>query len=135
MAEKREPLTGDTFTKLYGDILRDYYGHAQGVCEIDDLYTLEWAYIPHFYYNFYVYQYATSFTAATALAEAVFSGEEGAVQRYLDFISAGGSDYPIEILKRAGVDMTTSDPFKKTMAAMNRTMDEIEAILARQQGQ
>jgi len=132
MAEKREPLTGDTFTKLYGDILRDYYGHDEGICEIDDLYALEWAYIPHFYYNFYVYQYSTSFTAATALAEAVFSGEEGAVQRYLDFISAGGSDYPIEILKQAGVDMTTSDPFRKTMAAMNRTMDEIEAILARQ---
>lgn len=131
MAEKREPLTGDTFTKLYGDILRDYYGHEQGICEIDDLYALEWAYIPHFYYNFYVYQYSTSFTAATALAEAVFSDEEGAVQRYLDFISAGGSDYPIEILKQAGVDMTTSDPFQKTMAAMNRTMDEIEAILAR----
>ncbi|UCD51548.1 MAG: oligoendopeptidase F [Phycisphaerales bacterium] len=132
-AEKREPLTGDTFTQLYGDVLRDYYGHEQGVCEIDDLYTLEWAYIPHFYYNFYVYQYSTSFTAATALAEAVFSGDEGAVQRYLDFISAGGSDYPIEILKRAGVDMTTSEPFKKTMVAMNRTMDEIEAILARRQ--
>ncbi len=131
-AEKREPLTGDTFTELYGGILKDYYGQAQGVCEIDDLYTLEWAYIPHFYYNFYVYQYATSFTAATALAEAVFEGEKGAVQRYLDFISAGGSDYPIEILKRAGVDMTTPEPFEKTMAAMNRTMDEIEAILARQ---
>ena len=135
MAEKREPQTGDTFTQLYGDILRDYYGHEQGVCEIDDLYTLEWAYIPHFYYNFYVYQYSTSFTAATALAEAVFNGEEGAVQRYLDFISAGGSDYPIDILKQAGVDMTTSEPFGKTMAAMNRTMDEIEAILARRQGQ
>jgi oligoendopeptidase F len=134
MAEKREPLTGDTFTQLYGDILRDYYGHEQGICEIDDLYALEWAYIPHFYYNFYVYQYSTSFTAATALAEAVFSGEGGAVQRYLDFISAGGSDYPIEILKQAGVDMTTSEPFQKTMAAMNRTMDEIEAILARRQG-
>jgi len=134
MAEKREPLTGDTFTQLYGDILRDYYGHEQGICAIDDLYTLEWAYIPHFYYNFYVYQYSTSFTAATALAEAVFSGEEGAVQRYLDFISAGGSDYPIEILRQAGVDMTTSEPFKKTMVAMNRTMDEIEAILARRQG-
>ena len=131
MAERREPLTGDAFTELYGGILKDYYGHEKGICAIEDLYTLEWAYIPHFYYNFYVYQYSTSFTAATALAEAVFSGEPGAVQRYLDFISAGGSDYPIEVLKQAGVDMATSDPFEKTMAAMNRTMDEIEAILAR----
>ena len=130
-AEKREPLTGDTFTELYGEILKDYYGHNDGICQIDDLYAMEWAYIPHFYYDFYVYQYSTSFTAATALAEAVLSGEEGAVDRYLDFISAGGSDYPIEILKKAGVDMTTAEPFKKTMVAMNRTMDEIEAILAR----
>jgi len=133
MAERREPLTGDTFTQLYGGILRDYYGHKEGVCQIDDLYALEWAYIPHFYYNFYVYQYSTSFTAATALAEAVFEGQAGAVQRYLDFISAGGSDYPIEILRQAGVDMTTAEPFQKTMAAMNRTMDEIEAILARRE--
>jgi len=125
-AEKGEPLTGDTFTELYGDILKQYYGHDKGICRIDDLYAVEWAYIPHFYYNFYVYQYSTSFTAATALAEAVRNGETGAAQRYLDFISAGGSDYPIEILKKAGVDMTTPEPFRKTMAAMNRTMDEIE---------
>ncbi len=129
--EKGEPLTGDTFTALYGDLLKRYYGHDKGVCQIDDLYAVEWAYIPHFYYNFYVYQYSTSFTAATALAEEVLSGRSGAAQRYLDFISAGGSDYPIEVLKKAGVDMTTAEPFKKTMAAMNRTMDEIESILAR----
>ncbi len=131
-AEQREPVTGDSLTELYGSILKGYYGHDQGVCHIDDLYTVEWAYIPHFYYNFYVYQYSTSFTAATALAEEVFSGDKGAVPRYLDFISAGGSDYPVEILKKAGVDMTTSGPFEKTMATMNRTMDEIEAILGRQ---
>jgi oligoendopeptidase F len=134
MAERGEPLTGDAFTKLYGDILKEYYGHDKGICQIDDLYTVEWAYIPHFYYNYYVYQYSTSFTAATALAEEVRRGDEGAAQRYLRFISAGGSDYPIAVLKEAGVDMTTAEPFKKTMAVMNRTMDEIEAILARRQG-
>lgn len=133
MAERGEPLTGDAFTKLYGEILKEYYGHDKGVCRIDDLYAVEWAYIPHFYYNFYVYQYSTSFTAATALAEEVRSGDEGAAQRYLKFISAGGSDYPIAILKEAGIDMTTAGPFEKTMAVMNRTMDEIEAILARRQ--
>lgn len=131
MAERGEPLTGDAFTKLYGDILKEYYGNDKGVCQIDDLYAVEWAYIPHFYYNFYVYQYSTSFTAATALAEEVRDGDEGAARRYLRFVSAGGSDYPITVLKEAGVDMTTAEPFKRTMAAMNRTMDEIEAILAR----
>ncbi len=131
MAERGEPLTGDAFTKLYGDILKEYYGHEKGVCHIDDLYTVEWAYIPHFYYNFYVYQYSTSFTAATALAEEVLGGDPDAARRYLGFIAAGGSNYPIDVLKEAGVDMTTRQPFQETMAAMNRTMDEIEAVLAR----
>jgi len=132
-ADRSEPLTGDTFTQLYGQVLKEYYGHDQGVCRIDDLYAIEWAYIPHFYYNFYVYQYSTSFTAATALAEEVLRGNPGAAQKYLDFISAGGSDYPIDELKRAGVDMTTPEPFRKTMAVMNRLMDEIETILARRE--
>ena len=128
-AEKNEPLTGDVLTEMYADILNTYYGHDKGVCHIDDLYHVEWAYIPHFYYNFYVYQYATSLTASTALAEKILNKEKGMVKKYIDFLSTGGSDYPIDILKTAGVDMTTSEPFEKTMAAMNRTMDEIEAIL------
>lgn len=128
-AEKGEPLTGDVLTKMYEDILKAYYGHDKGVCFIDDYVTVEWAYIPHFYYNFYVYQYATSFTASTALAEKVLAKEKGAVEKYLAFLSSGGSAYPIDVLKTAGVDMTTSEPFQKTMQAMNRTMDEIEKIL------
>ncbi len=128
-AERGEPLTGDALTELYAGIIREYYGHDKGICHIEDLYTVEWAFIPHFYYNFYVYQYATSFTASTALAEKVLAGEPGAIEKYIEFISAGGSDYPIDILKKAGVDMTTADPFNKTMAAMTRTMDEIEKIL------
>jgi oligoendopeptidase F len=128
-AERGEPLTGDALTELYAGIIREYYGHDKGICHIEDLYTVEWAFIPHFYYNFYVYQYATSFTASTALAEKVLAGEPGAIEKYIEFISAGGSDYPIDILKKAGVDMATADPFNKTMAAMTRTMDEIEKIL------
>ena len=129
-AERGEPLTGDTLTQLYGDILKKYYGHEQGVCHIDDLYCVEWAFVPHFYLNFYVYQYSTSFTASTALSEKILGGEEGAVDRTIRFLSAGGSDYPVTILKNAGVDMMTSEPFDKTMAVMNRIMDQIEAILA-----
>jgi len=129
LAEKGQPLTGDRLTELYGEIVRKYYGHDKGICHIEDLYTLEWAYIPHFYYNFYVYQYATSFTASIALSEAIIEGEPGAVEKALAFLAAGGSDYPINILKKAGVDMTTAAPFQKTMAAMNRIMDEIEVII------
>lgn len=131
-AEAGEPLTSDVLNKLYGDILRKYYGNDKGVCVVDDLYSIEWAYIPHFYYNFYVYQYATSFTASSALAEKVMNNEKGAVDKYLQFISAGGSDYPIELLKKAGVDMNTSEPFDKAIASMNHVMDEIEAILKKQ---
>jgi len=128
-AERGEPLTGDVLSALYGEILKKYYGHDKGVCHIDDLYAVEWAYIPHFYYNFYVYQYSTSFTASTALAEKVLGREKGAIGKFVEFISSGGSDYPIDLLKKAGVDMTGAEPFNKTMEAMNRTMDEIEAIL------
>jgi len=128
-AEQGEPLTGEALTALYADILKKYYGHDKGICKIDDRVTVEWGYIPHFYYNFYVYQYATSFTASTALAEKVLKKDPGAVQRFMQFISSGGSDYPIELLKKAGVDMTTSEPFTQTMAAMNRAMDEIDKIL------
>ena len=131
IAEKDQPLTGDVLTELYAEILKRYYGHEEGVTFIEDHVTVEWAYIPHFYYNFYVYQYATSFTASTALAEKVIDKEEGAVEGLLTFLSSGGSKYPIDLLKEAGVDMTTSGPFDKTMAAMNRTMDEIEKILDR----
>ncbi|MHC4132786.1 MAG: oligoendopeptidase F [Planctomycetota bacterium] len=129
MAEQGEPLTGDALTKLYGDIIKQYYGHDKDICHIDEKYTVEWAYVPHFYYNFYVFQYSTSFTASTALVEKVFEKEPEAIQRYIEFLSAGGSDYPINILKKAGVDMTTNEPFNLTMQAMNRTMDEIEEIL------
>jgi len=76
-----------------------------------------------------VYQYSISFTASTALAQKVLGEEEGAVEKYIEFLAAGGSDYPIDLLKKAGVDMTSAEPFDKTMEAMNRTMDEIEAIL------
>ena len=123
-------LTADKLDHMYTEILRRYWGPA--VVLDDDLSARTWSRIPHFYYNYYVYQYATSFTASTALSEKILSGEEGAIDRTLEFLSAGGSDYPVDILKATGVDMLTSDPFDKTMAVMNRVMDQIEEILDRQ---
>ena len=131
-AEAGQPLTGATFTKIYGDLLRKYHGHDEGVMTIDDLYTIEWAYIPHFYLNFYVYQYATSIAAGSLLATDVIAGKKGARDQYLGLLKAGGSDYPYDLLKRAGVDMATAAPYEATIARMNSIMDEIEAILARQ---
>jgi len=133
-AEAGRPLTGESLTALYGDILKKYYGHDQGVCQIDDLHCTEWTYIPHFYYNFYVFQYSTSFTASMALVDDILAGDSAALQRYLTFLSDGGAHYPINQLRTAGVDMLTPAPFLKTMAAMNTTMDQIEAIIDREDG-
>ena len=113
--------------------MNKYYGHDQGVCFVDDYISMEWAYIPHFYRSFYVYQYSTSFTASISLAEKVMSGDQKALKNYMEFLSSGGSDYPVELLKKAGVDMTSDEPFKLTMASMNKVMDEIEKILDKQQ--
>jgi oligoendopeptidase F len=132
MTEKGEPITGESLDKLYLDITRKYYGHDKGVAVVDDYVAHEWAFIPHFYRNFYVFQYATSFTASSALAEKVLSGDPDARKRYLTFISAGGSKYPIELLKDAGVDMTTDEPLELTVQKMNRVMDEMEKLLGSQ---
>ena len=129
MAERGEPLTGDSLAKLYLDITRKYYGHDRNVAVVDDYVAHEWSYIHHFYRPYYVYQYATSFTASTALAEKVLAGEPGAVDRYRTFLASGGSKYPIELLKEAGVDMTTAEPLDLTIRKMTRVMDEIEALL------
>src|SRR5512140_1522239 len=104
MAEKGQSLTGDDLDKLYLEITRKYYGHDKGVCFVDDNIKAEWSYIPHFYLNFYVFQYATSFTASGALSEKVLAGEKGETDRYLTLLKSGGSDYPINLLKKAGVD-------------------------------
>ncbi len=129
MAENNEPITGKALTQLYSQIVKKYYGDEQGICHVDDVVGIEWAFIPHFYSSFYVYQYSTSFVASQALVQKVLSGGEAERNRYLDFISAGGSKYPIEILKDAGVDMTTSDPFDNAIKRMNLLMDEIEKLL------
>lgn len=133
LAEKGQPLTGDKLNEVYLDIVRRYYGHDKGVTVVDDNVKIEWAHIPHFYYNYYVYQYATSFTASAALSEKVLAGDKEATKRYLDFLSAGSSDYPIALLKKAGVDMQTSQPIDLTMQKMNRVIDEIEKILAKKE--
>lgn len=130
MAERGESLTGESLDALYLDIVRKYYGHDKGVCVVDDEIKAEWSNIPHFYYNFYVFQYATSLTASSALSEEVIGGDAKAKERFLDLLAAGGSDYPIALLKKAGVDMTTSQPFELMMKKMNRVMDEMDKILA-----
>ncbi len=130
LMEDGKPITSDSLNTLYLDILRRYHGHDEGVCTIDEKYALEWAYVPHFHYNYYVYTYATSFIAGTAFHEQIRSGVNGGVDRYVDnLLRAGGSMKPVETLQAAGVDMTTPVPFKAAMKAMDEIMDEIEKIL------
>ena len=129
MAEKGQPLTGDALARLYLDITRRYYGHDQKIAVVDDYIAHEWSFVPHFYRDFYVFQYATSFTAAEALSEKVLAGDKAATKRYLTFLSAGGSDYPVNLLKNAGVDMTTDEPLDLTIRKMNAVMDEMEKLL------
>ncbi|HEX4348362.1 MAG TPA: oligoendopeptidase F, partial [Vicinamibacterales bacterium] len=114
MAQKGQPITGEAMSKLYMDITKKYYGADKGVSIVDDYVANEWSYIPHFYRDFYVYQYATSFTASLALSEKVKAGDPEARRKYLAFLSAGGSKYPIDLLKDAGVDMTTDEPLDLT---------------------
>jgi len=131
VAEQGQSLTGELLDSIYLEITRKYYGHDKGICVVDDFVKSEWANVPHFYYNFYVFQYATSFTASAALSEKVLAGDASETGRYLELLRAGGSDYPIDLLKRAGVDMTTPEPLELTMKKMNRIMDEIEDIIGK----
>ena len=133
-AERGEALSGERISEMYGELLKRYHGHDEGVVVIDDLYTNEWMFIPHFYLNMYVYQYATSQTAGTALyADIVENGEAG-VENYKNLLRAGGSDYPYTLLSNAGVDMATPAPYRAVVAKMNAIMDEMEAILAIRSG-
>lgn len=120
-------LTVDTLSEQYRQLNADYYGPD---LTLDDDIALEWARIPHFYYNFYVYQYATGIAAAVALSQQILSEGRPAVERYLDFLRAGNSDYPINVLQRAGVDMTSPEPVQQALDVFNRLLGEMEAIAA-----
>ncbi|HEX7560216.1 MAG TPA: M3 family oligoendopeptidase, partial [Usitatibacter sp.] len=131
LVDKGEALTGAEYTKIYAGILRRYHGEAQGVVKIDDLYTVEWAYIPHFYNSFYVFQYATSIAASSLLADEILAGKPGARERYLKLISSGSADYPYNLVKAAGVDLATAEPYDAVAKRMDRIMDQMETILVR----
>ncbi|WP_163071180.1 oligoendopeptidase F [Priestia flexa] len=125
-AQNGEPLTPELLTKLYYDLNKKYFGDN---LVIDEEIGLEWARIPHFYYNYYVYQYATGFSAAAALSKQILEEGDAAVERYLGFLKAGSSDYPIEVLKRAGVDMTTAEPIKEALEVFKEKLEEMERLL------
>jgi len=128
--EKGKSLSGSRMTELYCDLLKKYHGDAQGVMKIDPAYCIEWAYIPHFYYGFYVYQYATSMAGAAEFADEIEKQGAAARDRYIAMLKAGGSDYPYSLYKKAGLDMATPAPYDALIARMNKIMDQIDALEA-----
>ena len=124
--EEGEPLTADSLSEIYSALNKKYYG-AETI--IDDLIGIEWGRIPHFYYNFYVYQYATGISAASALVQQILHEGQPAVERYLKFLRSGSSDYSIELLKKAGVDMTSPEPVRQAFQLFESHLAQMEELL------
>ena len=132
LVEGGDALSGARMTELYTQLVRQYHGSDEGVLTFDPAYAVEWAFIPHFYRNFYVFQYATSIAGGTMFAERFLDGDGQARDDYLAVLSAGGSRYAYELLQEYGIDLATDAPYDALIARMDRVMDEIELILDRQ---
>ncbi len=128
--EAGKPLSGKRITELYCNVLKKYHGADKGVMTIDPAYCTEWAFIPHFYYGFYVWQYATSMAGAAEFTDAIEHEGAPARDRYIAMLKAGGSDYPYALYKKAGIDMASPAPYQALIARMNRVMDQIDALEA-----
>ncbi|WP_418791610.1 oligoendopeptidase F [Phosphitispora sp. TUW77] len=126
LAKAGEPLTPDKFNEVYGELLEKYYGPH---LVLDDYIRNEWARIPHFYSSFYVYKYATGFSAAVAISEMVLKEGEIFVERYMEFLKSGNSDYPLETLKNAGVNLASGEPVDKALCLFEKHLEKFENIL------
>ncbi len=129
--EEGQTLTPDWLTERYLELTRAYYGHDKGVMRVDDYIGNEWSIIPHFYMNFYVFQYSTGMIASLALSEKVLHGSPADVERYLGMLKAGGSDSPLKLLKNAGVDMTSPEPGRAALRRFDALVGEMETIVAK----
>jgi oligoendopeptidase F len=130
MVEDGQALTGEDMSKLYLKLVEEYYGDSTGHCVVDPSIAYEWEYIPHFVnYTYYVYQYSTSLIYATAFAQKIINEGQPAVDKYKELLKGGYSEYPIDLIKNAGIDPLSAEPFKLTMQRMNQVMDQMEEIL------
>lgn len=125
--ESGETLTASYLNKTWGNLMKKYYGED---FEVDELVKVWWARIPHFYWNFYVYQYATGLSAGIKLSDNIVNGGEEARDAYLEFLGAGASDYPVKLLQNAGVDMSTTEPVEKALQKFDELLTELETLLA-----
>ncbi len=129
--EAGQTLTADWLNAAYLELTRKYYGHEQGICRVDDYIQSEWSGIPHFYMDYYVFQYSTGIIASLALSDSVARGDRGARDGYLEVLKAGGSDYPLNILKKAGVDMARPEPYVAALKRFDSLVGEMERLVAR----
>lgn len=123
--EAGNPMTADDFTEVFYNLNKLYYG---GACNVDEISGVEWARIPHFYSNFYVYKYATGFAAASVLSEKILN-EDGAVEKYLEFLKSGGSEYPLDQLRSAGVDMEKKESVDGALKIFNELTEKLEELV------
>ena len=124
--ESNQALTAEYLSQIYRDLNHKYYGAE---VKIDEEIAIEWARIPHFYNAFYVYKYATGFSAATALAHQILKEGSPAVDRYMTFLASGGSDYPINLLRKAGVDMEKPEPVRQALEVFTALLNQLEKLL------
>jgi oligoendopeptidase F len=129
LVEADEPITAIRLNEIYAGLIRDYYGPGFTMDPNDGV---EWAYIPHFYYKYYVYSYATGLASGIAIAERVAAGEPGARESYLEMLKAGNSRPPVELLQGAGVDLTTPQPIAAALEFFERTVSELEKLVVKE---
>jgi len=129
--EEGKSLTAEWLDEKYLNLTREYYGHDKGITQVDDYIECEWGNVPHFFLNYYVFQYSTGLISSMALFQNLKSGKEGALEKYLTMLKAGGSDYPVSLLQKAGVDMTNEEPYKAALTRFDNLVTEMENIVAR----
>jgi oligoendopeptidase F len=125
VVEGGEAFSPDRLNEMWAELTAEYYGPT---VTLDEFSKYKWSRIPHFYMTYYVYQYATSYAASQAILAKFLAGEEGIIPRYLNLLSSGGNDYPINQLRECGLDMTTPEPFKATLELFGSLVEEVERL-------
>lgn len=133
--QKTGALTGQKMSEIYLSLLRKYYGHNKGIMKIDPMYAKEWAFVPHFYSGYYVFQYSTSMAGAYYFADKILSGDKTTLTKYLTVLKQGSAKYPHEILMDAGLDLSKPNPYKSIDKMANSLMDQMEKLLKKQKVQ
>jgi len=127
--ENDEVLTASMMNDKYYELLKKYHGEDKNIIKIDKMYANEWSRIPHFYYDFYVFQYSTSFISAVILSTRILNGDKEQLDKYMELLKSGGSDYPVDLLKKAGIDLTDGECYKDAFKQFSEYLEELKSLL------